>query len=239
LYVTITGSAWERPIKTLKGFDRIVLAEGEERQICFELPVDELAVWDNYRGCFFVETGKCKVSIGSSSNDIRLTGSFDIQGETFSPRKIAGHIYAERFDDYYECFLHEKRGSSIPAVFGRQDTGHLNYAQTHFTGTDYNISWIKFSSLDFENGHSHFSAIVQGAPGSRLEIRLREPEGELAGSIEVPNTSEISSYELNPLSPRRRPFWAYAETKLEKISGVHDVYLVLYGKTGIWRFEFR
>jgi hypothetical protein len=29
-----------------------------------------------------------------------------------------------------------------------------------------------------------------------------------------------------------------AETMIEKISGIHDLYLVLFGKTGIWRFEF-
>jgi hypothetical protein len=85
----------------------------------------------------------------------------------------------------------------------------------------------------------HFSAVVQGGPSSYIEIRLDAPDGALAGIIEVPNTGEICSYELDPLSPRRRPVWAYAETTIEKLRGVHDLYLVLYGKTGIWKFEFR
>ncbi|MCL2444387.1 MAG: glycoside hydrolase family 3 C-terminal domain-containing protein, partial [Treponema sp.] len=112
-----------RPVKTLKGFDRISLTSGEERIVRFELPVNELAFWDSYNGRFCVEAGNCKVSIGASSEDIRLTGNFDVHGEIFSARKISNPIYAERFDNYANCFLHEKRGSSIPAVFNNACTG--------------------------------------------------------------------------------------------------------------------
>jgi beta-glucosidase len=240
LYVTVSGSGrspWERrrPVKSLKGFDRIHLDVGEEKIVRFELPVKELAIWDSYQGRFFVEDGSCTVLIGASCEDIRLTGCFSVDGETFTPRKISGPIYAERFDDYSGCFLHEKRGSSIPAVF--------NKAGANQAGVDVNLaggdgSWIHFAALDFAGGVSRCSAVAQGVPGSRIEIRLDAPDGALAGTIEVPNTGEICAYELNPHSPRRLPVWAYAETVMEKISGVHDLYLVLYGKTGVWRFGF-
>jgi beta-glucosidase len=223
LYITVSGSIFLRPIKTLKGFDRLFLEPGEEKAISFDLPVRELTAWDSYQGRFCVESGFCTVSIGSSSSDIRLSGGFEVRGESITPRKISSRIYAERFDDYANCFLHEKRGSGIAAVF--------NDGCCHSTG------WIRFAALDFSTGITQCSAIVQGVPGSRIEIRLDAPGGALAGIIEVPNTGEISSYELNPNSPRRRSVWAYAETKLEKISGVHDLYMILYGKTGIWRFE--
>jgi len=230
LYVNFSGSAYKRPLKSLKGFDRISLAAGEERQINFSLPVKELAVWDSYNARFCVETGRCTVLIGASSADIRLSGSIEINGERLLPRKIAGPIYAERFDDYEGCFLHEKRGSGIPAVFNIYGENQFNCCC--------NGSWIHFAALDFSSQKTEcFSAIVQGVPGSCIEIRLDAPDGALAGVIEVPNTGEICSYELNPLSPRRRPVWTYAETKIEKICGIHDLYLVLYGKTGIWRFE--
>ncbi|MCL2128213.1 MAG: carbohydrate-binding protein, partial [Treponema sp.] len=130
-------------------------------------------------------------------------------------------VYAERFDDYSNCYLHEKRGSGIPAVFNREGGG-----------------WIRFAALDFAGGAGRFSVIAQGGPGSRVEIRLDSPDGAKAGAAEVPNTGEICSCPLKPDSPRRRPSWAFAETATEKISGVHDLYLVMYGKTGIWRFEF-
>jgi beta-glucosidase len=221
MYVKISGSVFKRPIKSLKGFDRLSLAAGEERTVIFDLPVKGLAIWDSYNGRFCVEAGHCTVSIGASSADVRLSGSFDVIGEKLLPRKISGPIYAERFDDYADCYLHEKRGSGISAVFNNAYGG-----------------WIHYHALDFSNGVSRCSAIVQGVTGSRIEIRLDKPNGALVGTLEVPNTGEICSYELPPHSPRRLPVWAYAETTTEKITGVHDLYLVMYGKTGVWRIDF-
>jgi len=235
VYVTVSPSIFRRPIKSLKGFDRLSLAPDEEKIIRFEIPVKELAVWDSYHDCFRIEAGCCTVLAGASSADIRLTGGFEIKGENLLPRKITGAIYAERFDDYSNCFLHEKRGSGISAVFN-------NVCGCNCC-CDY--GWIRFAALDFSSGISHFSAVVQGAyglpgiPGSRIEIRLDAPDGELAGIITVPNTGEICSYELDMHSPRRLPVWACAETELKKISGIHDLYLILYGKTGIWRFGLK
>jgi len=227
LYVTVTGSAFRRPLQTLKGFDRISLAPGEERVVRFGLPVSELAVWDSYQGRFCVEKGCCKVLIGSSSQDIRLTGGFEVLGENPFPRKISGPIHAERFDDYSRCFLHEKRGSAIPAVFNKEDGG-----------------WIRFSALDFSEeepvGDSgRFSAVVQGKPGSRIELRLDAPDGRLIGTIDVPNTGPTCAFDIvSPTSPRRLAGWAHAEGPMEKTCGIHDLYLVLYGETGIWLFDF-
>jgi beta-glucosidase len=221
MYATVSGSVFKRPIKSLKGFDRLSLAAGEERTVRFDLPVKELAVWDSYDGCFHVEAGRCTVSIGASSADVRLSGSFDVKGENPFPRKISSAIYAECYDDYVNCYHHEKRGSGISAVFNSTDGG-----------------WIHYAALDFSGGVSHCSAIVQGVTGSRIEIRLDAPDGALAGTLEVPNTGEICSYDLSPYSPRRLPVWAYTETTPEKIAGVHDLYLVMYGKTGLWRIDF-
>ena len=225
LYITVTGSVFRRPLQILKGFDRISMAPGEERIVRFDLPVSELAVWDNYRGHFCVEKGYCKILVGTSSQDIRLTGGFEVLGENLFPRKISGPIHAERFDDYSCCFLHEKRGSAIPAVFNKEDGG-----------------WIRFSALDFSasSGSSgRFSAVVQGKPGSRIELRLGAPDGRLAGTIDVPNTGPTCAFDLvSSTSPRRLPGWACAEGPIEKICGIHDLYMILYGETGLWLFDF-
>jgi len=224
MYVVFSGSVFPRPLKSLKGFTRLSLAPGEEQIIRFSLPVRELAIWENFRGRFCVEPGHCEVLIGGSSADIRLSGGFEVTGKNLLPRRISGPIYAEKFDDYSACFLHEKRGRGIPAVFNKEDGG-----------------WIRFAALDFANiAFSGCSAIVQGGPGSRVEIRLDAPDGVLLGTIAVPNTGDFSSYPLDKQSPRRRPAWAFAETSAVQAAenGVRDLYLVLYGKTGIWRFEF-
>ncbi|MDR0442517.1 MAG: glycoside hydrolase family 3 C-terminal domain-containing protein [Treponema sp.] len=222
MYVTVSGSVFRRPVKTLKGFTRISLAPGEQQTINFSMPIQEIAVWDSFSGGFRIEAGYCTVLVGASSADIRLSGGFNVMGENLLPRKPAGSIYAERFDDYSGCFLHEKRGEAIPAVFNKENGG-----------------WVRFSALDFGEGCSHFSAIVQGSHNCRIEIRLDAPDGALAGTLDIPNTGDISFYPLPRDSYRRLPVWAFVENHTEKICGIHDLYLVMYGKTGLWRFEIK
>ncbi|MDR0302933.1 MAG: glycoside hydrolase family 3 C-terminal domain-containing protein [Treponema sp.] len=228
MYVTVSGSVYRRPLKSLKGFTRLFLKPGEEQTIRFSLPVQELSIWDSHHNQFRVEAGHCTVLIGASSADIRLSGGFEVCGEKLLPRKISGPIYAQVFDDYSNCFLHEKRGSAVSAVFNKSDSS-----------SSLGGGWIRFASLDFADGFKNCSAIVQGGMDSRIELRLDAPDGALVGTFNVPNTGDISFYaQVDTLSPRRRSVWAFAQTVTEKICGVHDLYFVFYGKTGLWRFEW-
>ena len=234
MYISVSGSVFRRPIKTLKGFKRLSFLPGEEKIIKFDLPVNEIDVWDSFRSCFITESCFCNILVGSSSADIRLSGGFEVKGVNPFPRKVdtgsRQKIYAQNFDDYFSCYLHEKRGSGIPAVFNKLNGAAL--------GGAVNNGWIRFASLDFGAGASRFSAIVQGRYNCRLELRLDAPDGLLAGTVEVPNTGDISFYPLPPESCRRLPSWGYAECVTEKITGVHDLYIVFTGKTGLWQFAF-
>src|SRR2546421_8259934 len=63
--------------RNLRGFERIHLSPGETKTVSFPLSRDDLALW-NRQIHFVVEPGKFKVMIGSGSEDIRLTGQFEI-----------------------------------------------------------------------------------------------------------------------------------------------------------------
>jgi len=250
MYVSISGSVYKRPIKTLKNFTRLSFLPNEEKTINFYLPVSELSIWDNFKNYFVTETCYCNILIGTSSANIKLSGGFNVWGENPYPRKLDFNAYpanqnteqpetnfcakicAQSFDDYFSCYLHEKRGSGIPAVFNGAD----NY--NNKTENNEKAGWIRFKSIDFASGVSKFSAVVQGRYNCRIEIRLDAPDGLLAGTIDVPNTGDISFYPLPMTSYRRLPSWGYAECNLENTSGVHDIYLLLYGKTGLWQFAF-
>jgi len=230
VYISFKGSNFRHPLKSLKAFDRILFERDEEKTVNFKISVNELAIWDSYNNRFAVENGQCKIFVGASSEDIHLSGKFQVKGENLLPRKILKQIYAQCFDDYSNCYLHEKRGSysetsgnEIPAVFNKEDGG-----------------WIQFKSLDFgKENFSRVSAIVRGGYTGSIELRLDKPDGLLAGTIEVPNTGDISFYPLPKTSHRRLPSWGYAESNLKKINGVHDLYFVFYGKTALWSFEFK
>ena len=79
LYIRDEFASMPRPIKELKGYQRITLNPNEERMLTFHLPVDQLAFHDEgMKLC--VENGRILVMVGSSSEDIRLRGEFEITG---------------------------------------------------------------------------------------------------------------------------------------------------------------
>jgi beta-glucosidase len=80
LYIHDEFASIPRPVKELKGYRRVKLEPGETKQITFHLPVDQLAFY-NMDLNLALEPGKIFVMLGSSSDDIRLTGEFVIVGE--------------------------------------------------------------------------------------------------------------------------------------------------------------
>jgi beta-glucosidase len=66
-----------RPVMELKGFTRIHLAPGEEREVTFRVPSSELRLLDEGMR-WVVEPGTYRVLVGASSMDIRLRGDLVI-----------------------------------------------------------------------------------------------------------------------------------------------------------------
>lgn len=77
LYVNDVMASVTRPVKELKGFERIELAAGERKRVRFDLAVDQLAFYDRQMQRV-VEPGTIQVMVGSSSEDIRVIGQFEI-----------------------------------------------------------------------------------------------------------------------------------------------------------------
>jgi beta-glucosidase len=78
LYVQDEYASMPRPVKELKGFTRLSLQPGEARRVTFHLPVNQLAYFDEDLD-LLVEAGRIIVMVGSSSEDIRLTGEFKVR----------------------------------------------------------------------------------------------------------------------------------------------------------------
>lgn len=78
LYLHQLVSSVVRPLKELKDFNRITLQPGETKTITFAVTRAQLAIW-NEKMKKVVEPGKYDVMVGSSSDDIRLNGSFVVQ----------------------------------------------------------------------------------------------------------------------------------------------------------------
>jgi beta-glucosidase len=62
----LAASAGPRPVRELKGFQKVVLQPGESREVSFELPARELGYYDA-RGHWLVEPGQYQVWISQDS----------------------------------------------------------------------------------------------------------------------------------------------------------------------------
>jgi len=79
MYVKHMGSKVERPAQELRGFKRIYLAPNETRTITLPLKVADLAYWDDAGHRFAIEKELVRVRVGSSSADIKLEDSIDVE----------------------------------------------------------------------------------------------------------------------------------------------------------------
>jgi len=80
LYVHDEFASTPRPIKELKGYQRVMLEPEETRKITFHLSVNQLAFY-NMDMNLVIEAGRIDIMLGSSSEDIRLCGELEIVGE--------------------------------------------------------------------------------------------------------------------------------------------------------------
>ena len=71
LYVHQAKSSVKRPVKELRGFERVSLKPGETKTVKLTLAADQLAFYDVKTHAFVVEPGAFDVMVGGSSRDIR------------------------------------------------------------------------------------------------------------------------------------------------------------------------
>jgi beta-glucosidase len=79
LYLRDTVASVTRPVKELKGFLRLHMEPSEARRVTFTLHAEQVAFY-NLQMQLMLEPGKIEVMLGSSSEDIRLRGEFEIIG---------------------------------------------------------------------------------------------------------------------------------------------------------------
>ncbi len=76
LYLQDVESRVMRPIKELKGFEKVILSLGAAETVTFTLTPRDLSYFDPHQAAWVAEPGEFEVLVGASSRDIRLCGSF-------------------------------------------------------------------------------------------------------------------------------------------------------------------
>lgn len=81
VYVGMKSSKVFRAMKELKGFEKVFLAPGEEKEVTIELDERAFAYYCSGAHRWCVEPGDYVISVGSSSRDIRLHGELTFTHE--------------------------------------------------------------------------------------------------------------------------------------------------------------
>ena len=79
IYVSRPDSKIERPLKELKGFQRVALQADESKSVKIEIPLEKLRHWDEAANDWKLEPGAVEVQAGGSSQDIKLNQTIDIK----------------------------------------------------------------------------------------------------------------------------------------------------------------
>lgn len=80
LYLIDRYASMTRPVKELAGFKRISLKPGEKKTVVFDVSASQMAFLDKDMR-WKIEKGTIGVEIGSSSEDIRLTGEYIVKND--------------------------------------------------------------------------------------------------------------------------------------------------------------
>lgn len=72
LYIRDVESSVERPLKELKGFEKILLGPGEKKEISIDLSREDFSFWDPEKKAWTAEPGIFEILVGPSSVDLVL-----------------------------------------------------------------------------------------------------------------------------------------------------------------------
>ena len=79
LYIRDVKSSLPRPVKELKGFQKVTLAPGEQRDITFTIDKSMLSYYDDSKGEWVMEPGRFEALIGASAGDIKSKVAFEMK----------------------------------------------------------------------------------------------------------------------------------------------------------------
>ncbi|ASA22863.1 glycoside hydrolase family 3 C-terminal domain-containing protein [Paenibacillus donghaensis] len=123
LYVSDVESSVIRPLQELKGFQKLELQPGEQREVSFTLNKRAFAYYNVKLADWHVESGTFNIAVGSSSRDIRLSSSLSVTSTT----KIAISFHRNTtVGDLLDNPLTAEKAKKYSGIFGMEDAMENN-----------------------------------------------------------------------------------------------------------------
>ena len=130
LYVGDVESTPLRPVRELKGFQKVMLQPGESREVTFTLDKRAFAYWNQQIHDWHVETGAFTIEAGASSRELPMIAEVTVESTVELPRTYSlDSIFMDIMADpkakevmmpvickTMEIFVHEEQGGGSEAA---------------------------------------------------------------------------------------------------------------------------
>ena len=119
LYIGAAESETFRPEKELKGFAKVFLKAGEEKEVFIPFDDKSFRVFDSVANRFLEESGRYRILIGASAADIRLNGELVRAGE-----KLGRPDEKKRLPHYFSGAAQQIGRAEFERLLGRKLERH-------------------------------------------------------------------------------------------------------------------
>jgi hypothetical protein len=160
VYVGIDSKTVFRPIKELKGFQRVALKAGEEKEVVIALDDKAFRFYDSRTNTWEVETGPYIIMVGRNANQVELQDKITVIGtveqgpysEEVLPSYFAGtvaEVSAEEFENAHKMFV----------------PGFDDYATARYGGEQ----WEDHGKKLYD---THNKLLKKGNPRKRINVKV-------------------------------------------------------------------
>ncbi len=209
VYYTLTSPRVKRPIKKLCGFKRVNIKAFETKEVLIAVEKSELEFYDVTREKFTLESGEYVFMIGASSEDIRITENVIIKGEKIPPRNLRELTKAINYDF--------TQGTKM--LWSKLEEKHF------MTMNGWN-GYLMFKDCKLDKASSiQVRASAYCAKRGKIKVCLDSLNGPVISEVVIDYSMAIDDFEI-------------ITAPMKKVSGRHDVYLVLEGDAALLDFKF-
>ena len=222
LYIHGITAGMFRPEQELKGFAKVSLAPGEEKEVSIPLNHRSFAVWSIADKGWITEPGTYEIRIGASSRDIRLVKRAEITG---SP--LTNPYIGDAFAPYYTGLVQNISDESFAALLNREipeakwdRSAPIGFNDTISQGVYLKGGFGRFLYLFIEGTRKLLVAVGQKEKANDLMFIMNMPWRNVARMSGVLGDKEVMAL-LDVINRKKGSFKAFisAVKKMEDRHG--------------------
>ena len=148
LYVGDTESTPLRPVRELKGFQKVLLQPGESKEVSFTLDKRSFAYWNEAIHDWHVETGAFTIEVGDSSRNLPLCAAVNVESTVELPRHYTpDSIYLDVMADPKAREIMTGFMQKTMEVFGHEEESGGTEAAREAISEDMTMAMMKYMPL--------------------------------------------------------------------------------------------